>query len=216
MLSSHVPHLESFLQELYTRSTGLSAEPTSAQFSVLNQAVSVLSNQVSVLSQLHSALSQAVSVISQQVSALSQRLSGLSVIAGNFAISGTLSVGGTLSVSSALAVRGTAVNDLTIKQQSNTQATAGLAVVRTDTTARGVLFMGGDDSLYLFNFGTGNLELYANSTQIATILKPADILDGSVGFVILRNVAGVRTMQQVSMGAADSGGAGFKLLRVPN
>lgn len=40
--------------------------------------------------------------------------------------------------------------------------------------------------------------------------------DGSTGVYVNRNVGGTITAQRVSMGAADSGGAGFKTLRVPN
>lgn len=67
LLSSHVPNLESFLQELYIRSTGLSVEPTSAQFSVLSARVAANS---AILNQAISVLSQQVSVISQKVSAV--------------------------------------------------------------------------------------------------------------------------------------------------
>lgn len=41
-------------------------------------------------------------------------------------------------------------------------------------------------------------------------------LDGETALMISRNVGGVYSVQKVSMGVTDSGGAGFKLLRVPN
>ncbi|MGQ0568343.1 MAG: hypothetical protein ACT4P5_02245, partial [Armatimonadota bacterium] len=54
----------------------------------------------------------------------------------------------------------------------------------------------------------------ADGTSIAQLQHaPAD---GNTGLLITRNVAAVTTVQQVSMGAVDSGGTGFKLLRVPN
>ncbi|MFQ5789727.1 MAG: hypothetical protein ACE5JI_04545 [Acidobacteriota bacterium] len=43
-----------------------------------------------------------------------------------------------------------------------------------------------------------------------------DPADTETALLIRRNVGGVFTLQRVSMGAANSGGAGFKLLRVPN
>ena len=52
-----------------------------------------------------------------------------------------------------------------------------------------------------------------------TVVYPAAVsspTDGQVAMVVQRNVGGVITTQQVSMGEADSGGAGFRLLRVPN
>ncbi len=52
--------------------------------------------------------------------------------------------------------------------------------------------------------------------EVFRLVSDANIPDGSVGMLVKRNLAGVFTLQQVSMGAADSGGAGFRLLRVPN
>ncbi len=63
----------------------------------------------------------------------------------------------------------TPVNNLTIKQSSNSQSTGGLAVVRSDTAGRTVLFEGGDDSTYLFNYGAGSLQFYTASTQVASL-----------------------------------------------
>lgn len=40
--------------------------------------------------------------------------------------------------------------------------------------------------------------------------------DGETAMLVRRNVGGAFSLQRVSMGAADSGGAGFKVLRVPN
>lgn len=42
------------------------------------------------------------------------------------------------------------------------------------------------------------------------------IADTQTSLLLRRNVAGTLTLQRVTMGVADSGGAGFKLLRVPN
>jgi hypothetical protein len=65
---------------------------------------------------------------------------------------------------------------------------------------------------------------YGFTTQLTnasatTVVYPAAVsppTDGQVAMVVQRNVGGVITTQQVSMGGADSGGAGFRLLRVPN
>ena len=40
--------------------------------------------------------------------------------------------------------------------------------------------------------------------------------DGDTALMLRRNVGGTFTLQRVSMGPADSGGAGFRVLRVPN
>jgi hypothetical protein len=42
------------------------------------------------------------------------------------------------------------------------------------------------------------------------------IADTETAMLVRRNVGGTLSLQRVSMGAADSGGAGFKVLRVPN
>lgn len=55
------------------------------------------------------------------------------------------------------------------------------------------------------------------TTNGATIAEfTATIADGATGLLLRRNVGGVYTLQAVTMGAADSGGAGFKVLRVAN
>ena len=65
---------------------------------------------------------------------------------------------------------------------------------------------------------------YGFTTQIAnasasTVVFPAAVsppIDGQVALLVQRNIGGVITTQQVTMGEADSGGAGFRLLHVPN
>lgn len=89
---SHVPDLESFLQDLYINQF-TSVEPTSAQFSALSQRVSVLENRVSVnsaagggsgsvtsqeLSVAAAALSVRIDTVSNAVSIVSNALSALS------------------------------------------------------------------------------------------------------------------------------------------
>jgi hypothetical protein len=61
---------------------------------------------------------------------------------------------------------------------------------------------------------TGLLQaLFGATTALEIQRSPAN---GNVGLAVYRNVGGSLTLEQVSMGAVDSGGAGFKLLRVPN
>lgn len=75
--------------------------------------------------------------------------------------------------------------------------------------------------IYLDTAGTFRLGSASGDVVLApglvdafrAIAAPAD---GNTGILVSRNVGGVVTMQTVSMGAADSGGAGFKVLRVPN
>jgi hypothetical protein len=54
---------------------------------------------------------------------------------------------------------------------------------------------------------------YVNGSVHAEYAAPAD---GETALLLRRNVGGSYTLQRVSMGAADSGGTGYKVLRVPN
>lgn len=54
---------------------------------------------------------------------------------------------------------------------------------------------------------------YVNGTVHAELAAPGD---GETALLLRRNVGGDYTLQRVSMGAADSGGTGYKVLRVPN
>lgn len=64
----------------------------------------------------------------------------------------------------------------------------------------------------------GNASVYASYGSPTEIFRIEGTLptDGKTCAYVLRNVAGVFSLQQMTMGIADSGGAGFKLLRVPN
>jgi hypothetical protein len=79
------------------------------------------------------------------------------------------------------------------------------------------------------NKRTFNIEVGTNNLLGQGFISIKDATDGNdliaadhtaadteTCLLIRRNVAGVFSTQRVSMGAADSGGAGFKLLRVPN
>jgi hypothetical protein len=54
---------------------------------------------------------------------------------------------------------------------------------------------------------------YVNGSVHAEYAAPAD---GETALLLRRNVGGSYTLQRVSMGADDSGGTGYKVLRVPN
>lgn len=61
----------------------------------------------------------------------------------------------------------------------------------------------------------GRFQVHDN-TSGNTHLQMSNPADGETTLLLRRNVAGVFALVRVSMGAVDSGGAGFKLLRVPN
>lgn len=61
---------------------------------------------------------------------------------------------------------------------------------------------------------TGVLDVLFGATTALTIQNAPT--NGDVGLAVYRNVGGVLSLQQVSMGAADSAGAGYRALRIAN
>lgn len=66
------------------------------------------------------------------------------------------------------------------------------------------------------NVAGAYISMQAIGQEVLRLVGQASIADGSTALMIRRNVGGSFSVQQVSMGAADSGGSGFKVLRVPN
>lgn len=58
--------------------------------------------------------------------------------------------------------------------------------------------------------------LLANNEPNVGVQRKADMSSGETGLLVLVNRAGVFSLDPVTIGAADSGGAGYKVLRVPN
>jgi hypothetical protein len=48
------------------------------------------------------------------------------------------------------------------------------------------------------------------------VMDDSTIADTETALLVRRNLGGTITLERISMGATDSGGAGFRLLRVPN
>lgn len=74
----------------------------------------------------------------------------------------------------------------------------------------------GVGGIQLVAVGARVMQFYTNSQEVARFKDGLAIADTETSLLLRRNVGGALTIQQVSMGAADSGGAGFKVLRVPN
>lgn len=100
----------------------------------------------------------------------------------------------------------------------------GTIVASIDGNAGLIYLSSGNGSFPAYSFlgdaDTGMFRQAANVVSLAAggqeQLRCVEPGDGNVGMLVRRNVGGVLTLQQVSMGAADSGGSGFKALRVPN
>lgn len=61
---------------------------------------------------------------------------------------------------------------------------------------------------------TAPFDITTNGATIAQLTST--IADGETGLLLRRNVGGTYSLQRVSMGAVDSGGTGYRLLRVAN
>lgn len=62
----------------------------------------------------------------------------------------------------------------------------------------------------------GNLEVLNDAYSTILLRVGEALVDTQTSLWLLRNVGGTSTLQRVTMGAADSAGAGFKVLRVAN
>lgn len=117
--------------------------------------------------------------------------------------------------------------DFTVMTDSGTyntflDFTAQLSVAKTNTPTLNWKVPGRTDWWNLawsattgvdYKFVLGKFNGIATNTVAEFDDAPAS---GNVGLFLRRNVGGAYSLQQVSMGAAESGGAGYRLLRVPN
>lgn len=104
---------------------------------------------------------------------------------------------------------------------AHTASTVNYAVIQGGATGNGPSFTasGSDASIGMYFNTTGSGEIRFRKDAGATELARFDggtLADGNTALLIRRNVGGTLSLQTVSMGAVDSGGAGFKVLRVPN
>lgn len=76
-----------------------------------------------------------------------------------------------------------------------------------------------DWSLGIDNSVGGDPLSFAKAAQLGTneVFRLRDVLaDTETAMLVLVDIAGVETMRQVTVGGIDSGGTGFRLMRVPN
>jgi hypothetical protein len=85
-----------------------------------------------------------------------------------------------------------------------------------------VLASTGDKALAIKNLSTSTLTNNVINFILGTAASPKDAArlsepaDAETALLVRRNLGGVFSLQRVSVGATDSGGAGFKVLRIPN
>jgi len=89
----------------------------------------------------------------------------------------------------------------------------GQASFAAGTVSAPSISFSGDLNTGFFQQAADALGFAIGGNEGARLSEPAD---GETALLVRRNVGAVLTLQRVSMGATDSGGAGFKVLRVPN
>jgi hypothetical protein len=70
--------------------------------------------------------------------------------------------------------------------------------------------------IFFADEATNDFGIWDNVGGLSPARWTGTIADTETAMIVRRNVGGSLTTQRVSMGAIDSGGAGYKLLRVPN
>lgn len=90
---------------------------------------------------------------------------------------------------------------------NSSSAESKIADIRfTQDGSAGSSYLGG---IISFNVGTSVLDT-------STALQVKAPADGETGILVQRNAGGTLTLDRVTVGAADSGGAGYRVLRIPN
>jgi hypothetical protein len=98
--------------------------------------------------------------------------------------------------------------------------TRGVWGTTNDPTGVGVLAANTGDGIAFRSLGAarivGNVKVGPSTANPAFEVKTADPAPGQTAILVRRNVNGVFSTQRVSMGPPNSGGQGFRVLRVPN
>jgi hypothetical protein len=119
---------------------------------------------------------------------------------------------------------GITLTDASVGYYIRGNGTTGQSKVVSDVASLAQYIDPGTVSLPGFAFRNDrDTGLHRNNTNEITLviggvsgIRAVEAGDGEVAMLVRRNVGGSFSLQRVSMGAMDSGGAGFKLLRVPN
>jgi len=125
--------------------------------------------------------------------------------------------GGKLGINSgAGTVLSFSTNQLTIDGSRSTFAGPLAFSASTSLSAVALQVAGDPDTGNGAPGGANTYDMIAGGVSAIRAVADAATADTEVNMVVSRNVGAAFTLQRVSMGAADSGGTGFKLLRVPN
>lgn len=106
---------------------------------------------------------------------------------------------------------------VTINQATvSTNGVTGKKLTVAAQTASGTTSTGGELSLEAGGGTSADGLVTAKCGTTTTAQLSSAIADTETALLVRRNVGGAFSLQRVSMGAADSGGSGFKVLRVAN
>lgn len=95
-----------------------------------------------------------------------------------------------------------------------TDSTYGSRFFVYDNGSKAIEFKLQSSSLGRITMTGVDFEFHDGTNQLVQIHRT--LADTETSLSVRRDVGGTETVQRVTMGAADSGGAGFKVLRVPN
>jgi len=91
-----------------------------------------------------------------------------------------------------------------------------ISSVSSGGTKRPILEPRSDDSTRLYALGGGHIRLLDHlANEMLRVLVQSSVTSGNTALHLAYN-NGSAQFSQVSLGAADSGGTGYKVLRVPN
>lgn len=92
----------------------------------------------------------------------------------------------------------------------------GIAIGAGATVATSGQVRFGGAGYELVDFGVVSLNMVGAAMLLLQAYRPFADNDGNVGLRLMTKKAGVIVFDQVTFGAVDSGGVGFRLLRIPN
>ena len=97
------------------------------------------------------------------------------------------------------------------------KVTGKLSVQHIERTSIVILHSTDNDVEMIAGGGNTNCRFFCNTNEENfQVASQGTMVDGDTAIKVVRRIGAAFTIQRVSMGVADSGGGGFKLLRVPN
>ena len=122
--------------------------------------------------------------------------------------------GPAIAIGSAAACTGP--NAIAIGAGAGASAVGSIAIGAGAVVAVANVCRFGSTAVPLASFGAASLDILGAAMLMFEHYRPFADVDGNVGLRLMTKKAGVIVFDQVTMGVVDSGGVGFRLLRIPN